>query len=277
VITRRLASAFIIALIISGIFTFWLSQKFSKNKPAATPKSQYVAAAMNLEAGQAIRAEQLKLVDWPASMPIAGGFTAPAPLVGRVVLFPLAAGQPIIDRQLSAPGAGVGLTVKIPDGMRAISLRSDEVVGVAGFLLPGTHVDVLVTLHTNASNSTSSTPDTVTSTVLQDVEVLAAGQKTDPDPEGKATTATVVTLLVKPEDAERVVMASSQGTVHFVLRNGVDKQSYDGPPILLSQLSSGPAAPPAAKPVSVKKLIVILPKPYTVETMLGSKQRTDSF
>jgi pilus assembly protein CpaB len=271
VITRRFASAIIIALVISGVFTFWLNQKYSKNRPAPAPKSQYVAAAINLEAGQAIRAENLKLVDWPASMPLSGAFTTPGPLVGRVVLFPLSSGEPIIDRQLSAPGAGTGITVKIPDGMRAISLRSDEVVGVAGFLLPGTHVDVLVTLH--ATNST----DTVTSTVLQNVEILAAGQKTDPDPEGKATTATVVTLLVKPEDAERVVMASSQGTVHFVLRNGADRQEYSGPPVLLSQMSGAPVPPVAEKAVPVKRLLVIAPKPYTVETMLGSKQRTDSF
>jgi pilus assembly protein CpaB len=271
VITRRLATAFIIALLISGVFTYYLSQKYSKNRPTAPAKNQYVAGSINLEAGQAIRAENLRMVDWPASMPLTGAFTAPGPLVGRVVLFPLAAGQPIIDRQLSAPGAGTGITVKIPDGMRAISLRSDEVVGVAGFLLPGTHVDVLVTL--KATNTT----DTVTSTVLQNVEVLAAGQKTDPDPEGKANTATVVTLLVKPEDAERVVMASSQGTVHFVLRNGADRQEYSGPPILLSQLSGGITPPVTDKPVPAKRLLVIVPKPYTVETMMGSKPRTDSF
>ena len=88
--------------------------------------------------------------------------------------------------------------------------------------VPGTHVDVLVTLHL------STQPDPVTSTVLQDAEVLATGQKTEPDPEGKPTTATVVTLLVKPEDAERVVLASTQGTVHFVLRNGVDREQYYG-------------------------------------------------
>jgi pilus assembly protein CpaB len=273
VITRRLTSAFIIALIISGIFTFWLSQKFSKGRPAPVPKSQYVAAAINLEAGQAIRAENLRMVDWPASVPLAGAFTAAAPLVGRVVLYPLSAGEPIVDRQLSSPGSGAGLTVKIPDGMRAISLRTDEIVGVAGFLLPGTHVDVLVTLHTN----NSSAPDSMTSTVLQDVEILAAGQKTEPDPEGKATTATVVTLLVKPEDAERVVLASTQGTVHFVLRNGDDRKDFNAPPALLSQLSGTPAppAPAAAKPAP--KPQVVTARPYTVETVMGSKQRTDSF
>ena len=211
-ITRRLASAFIIALLVAGAFTFWLSQKVSKNHPAAAPKNRYVAATANIEAGQAIHPENLQLIDWPASVPLVGAFTTTDSLNGRVLLYPLAAGEPILDRQLASPGSGSGLTAKIPEGMRAISLRSDEVVGVAGFLLPGTHVDVLVTLHT------ASSPEPVTATVLQDVEILATGQKTQPDPEGKASTATVVTLLVKPDDAEKVVLASTQGTLHFVLR-----------------------------------------------------------
>lgn len=272
-INRRLTTAFIIALVVSGIFTYWLSQRFTKtNRPAPPPpKSQYVAAAANMEAGQAIRPENLRMVDWPAAMPLTGAYTNPQPLVGRVVLYPLAAGEPILDRQLSSQGASGGLTVKIPDGMRAISLRSDEVVGVAGFLLPGTHVDVLVTLHL------STQPDPVTSTVLQDAEVLATGQKTEPDPEGKPTTATVVTLLVKPEDAERVVLASTQGTVHFVLRNGVDREQYTGPPVLLSQLSGVIAPTPAVDKPQVHKPMPFVAKPYTVETFLGAKQRTDDF
>lgn len=271
-LNRRLTLAFIIALVVSGIFTFWLSQKFSKNTHPAPPppkNQQYVAAADNMEAGQPIRAENLRLVDWPASVPLPGAFTNPGPLVGRNVLYPLAAGEPILERQLSNPGAGSGITVKIPNGMRAISLRTDEVVGVAGFLLPGTHVDVLVTLHV------SNQPDPVTSTVLQDAEILATGQKTEPDPEGKATTATVVTLLVKPEDAERVVLASTQGTVHFVLRNGIDREAFTGRPVLLSELSGIPAAAPD-KPVH-KAVQLVVAKPYSVETILGSKLRTDNF
>jgi pilus assembly protein CpaB len=204
-------------------------------------------------------------------VPLTGGFKAPEQLVGRVVLYPLAPGEPILERQLSLPGAGGGITVKIPDGMRAISLRTDEVVGVAGFLLPGTHVDVLVTLHIATS------PDPITSTVLQDAEILATGQKTEPDPEGKPTTATVVTLLVKPEDAERVVLASTQGTVHFVLRNGVDRESYNGPPVLLSQLSGlAPAEAPERIAIAPRPR-ANEPKPYSVETFLGGKVRTDSF
>lgn len=267
-ITRRLTSAFIIALVVSGVFTFWLSQKFTKTRPAPpAPKSQYVAAAANMEAGQVIRAENLHMVDWPASMPLSGAFTTPQPLVGRVVLYPLAAGEPILERQLSAAGSGNGITVKIPDGMRALALRTDEVVGVAGFLVPGTHVDVLVTLHPLNS------PDPLTSTVLQDAEVLATGQKTEPDPEGKPITSTVVTILVSPEDAERVVLASTQGTVHFVLRNGDDRLDFTGPPVLLSQLTPAPipersAQKPAPPPP---------PKPYTVETFMGTTVKTDNF
>lgn len=267
-ITRRLTSAFIIALVVAGVFTFWLSQKFNKTHAAAAPpKSQYVAAAANMEAGQVIRAENLHMVDWPATMPLAGAFTAPQPLIGRTVLYPLAAGEPILERQLSSAGSGNGMTVKIPDGMRALSIRTDEVVGVAGFLLPGTHVDVLVTLHP------TNTPDPLTTIVLQDAEVLATGQKTEPDPEGKPTTATVVTILVSPEDAQRVVLASNQGPIRFVLRNGSDRLDFTGQPVLLSQLTPPPPVPP--KPI--QKAAPPPPKPYTVETFMGTTVKTDNF
>lgn len=265
-ITRRLTSAFIIALVVSGVFTFWLSQKFKTHTAPPPPKSQYVAAAANMEAGQVIKAENLHMVDWPASMPLSGAFTAPQPLIGRIVLYPLAAGEPILERQLSSAGSGNGITVKIPDGMRALSLRTDEVVGVAGFLLPGTHVDVLVTLHPTIN------PDPLTTTVLQDAEVLATGQKTEPDPDGKPVTATVVTILVSPDDAQRVVLASTQGIVRFVLRNGADRLDFTGQPVLLSQLTPAPPMPPKAqKPAPAP------PKPYTVETFMGGTVKTDNF
>ena len=270
-INRRLASAFIIALVVSGIFTYWLSQRFTKTHTAPPPpKNQYVAATVNLDAGQAIKAENLHMVDWPSTVPLAGAFTTAQPLVGRIVLYPLAAGEPIQERQLAPPGAGIGLTVKIPNGMRAISLRSDEIVGVAGFLLPGTHVDVLATLR--PANS-----DPITMTVLQDVEVLTAGQKTEPDPEGKPTTATVVTLLVKPEDAERVDLASNQGTVHFVLRNGVDSAKYNGPPANLAQLSSSAAPKVASGAAHRSEPKISVPKTYRVETFMGATVKTDNF
>jgi|SRR6266702_161465 len=263
--------AFIIALVISGGFTFWLSQRFStKHAAPPPPKSQYVAAAANLEAGQAIKAENLRLVDWPSSMPLTGAFTAPQPLIGRMVLYPLAAGEPILERQLASAGSGVGLTTKIPPGMRAISLRSDEIVGVSGFLLPGTHVDVLVTMR-------PANGDPITSTVLQDVTILAVGQKTEPDPEGKPATATVVTLLVKPDDAQLVDLASTQGIVHFVLRNGVDRENFKGEPALYSKLTTMNAPPMKVATIRHKSLQLIMAKPYVVETFMGPAVRADNF
>jgi pilus assembly protein CpaB len=263
---RSFTSAVLVALIVTGaIVLYILHRGTTVHPPPPTPKTRYVVTATNMQADQVIRAENLRFIDWPVTAPIPGAFTATEPLIGRATLYPLAEGEPIIERQLAAPGSGIGITLKIPNGMRAISLRSDEIVGVAGFLLPGTYVDVLVTLHTEKS------PDPVTFTVLQDAQVIAAGQKIDPDPEEKPTTVTVVTLLVKPEDAERVVLASSQGAVHFVLRNGTDRQEYKGPPAILSRLS-GIAPPVPEKVASVPGV-----KRYVVETILGTKPRTDDF
>ena len=138
---------------------------------------------------------------------------------------------------------------------------------MAGFLLPGTHVDVLVTVHPPGG------ADPVTNTVLQDVEILTTGQKIEPDPEGKPTTATVVTLLVKPEDAQKVDLASTQGIVHFVLRNGVDNAEFKGPPALFSELAGTPPPPP---PSAVRRAALVA-KPYQVETFMGLNVKTDNF
>jgi pilus assembly protein CpaB len=267
---RRLVLVLLIALMVSGMFTYWISQRYSKPHVAAAPRHQYVAAAVNLEAGEILRPASLNLIDWPENVPLTGAFTKPEDVADRVVLYPLAAGQPILERQLSAPGAGAGLAVKIPEGMRAISLKSDDVVGVAGFLFPGTNVDVLVTYHAPDSS------DPVTATILQDVKVLAAGQKLQPDPDGKATSVNVVTLLVKPEDAERVVLASSQGQVHFVLRNGIDRDQANSTPLQLSQLDGAPLKAPLVVTAVHHAAAPPAPKPYVVEVITGGKSAESS-
>jgi pilus assembly protein CpaB len=184
-------------------------------------------------------------------------------------MYPLEQGQPILERDLADPGTGGGLASRIPTGMRALALRSDDVVGVAGFLAPGSRVDVLVTYR--AENS----PEPMTATVLQDAEVLAAGQRMEPDPSGKPASATVVTLLVNPLEAERAVLASTQGTVHFVLRNGLDKDTAENLPISLSRLSSAPGTePPAARPLvhpAANHHPLLAPPSLGVETVLGGE------
>ncbi len=267
---RRLLGALLLALVGSGLFTFWLSQRFSKPAAAAAPKPQYVASVHPVDPGEILVKTNLMLVDWSGGK-LDGGFAKPEDLVGRTVLYPLSAGEPIIERHLAAAGSGLGLSTKIPDGMRAISLKTDQVVGVAGFLLPGTHVDVLVTFRTTDQ------PNQVTSTVLQDAQVIAAGQKTQPDPEGKPTTVDVVTLLVKPNDAERVTLASAQGTVHFVLRNGSDHVQVDDKPAELSELGAVKPLAPRGKIHKIDAKPAPVANVYTIQTVAGGKQTTESF
>jgi pilus assembly protein CpaB len=228
-----------------------------------------VAAAKNIDSGEVIKAESVQLVDWPVSVPLQGAFTKPQDIVGRSTIYPVTQGQPVLGSQLAAPGSGIGLTVKIPEGMRAVSVRSDEIVGVAGFLFPGSHVDVLLTLRTDRS------PTPVTEIVLQDVEVLTAGQNIEPDPQGKPQTVNVVTLLLSPEDAQKLVLASTQGTIEFVLRNGADRGQIKAMPIQIASLSSfaSPVRAAQASPVRVVAQHSAASKanPYVVETIMGDK------
>ena len=273
--TRRLMIALGAALCISGLLTFWLSTKLSKpHAVQAAATHRYVGAAKDLDPGSIVEPSDLKMVDWPQVTPLQGASEKMEDVAGHTVLYPIATGEPILQNHMSAPGAGVGLSARIPSGMRAISLRSDEIVGVAGYLLPGTHVDVLMTYHSQQSQ------DSITSTVLQDAQVLTAGQKMQADPKGEANTASVVTLLVTPDDAEKLTLASAQGSIHFVLRNGVDHQQTDQHPHNIGDLTGlaqhaeveRPALGmrPEPRPVAEKK-------PYVVETIRGDKQSSESF
>lgn len=272
--TRRLITAFIIALSISGLCTWLLSRKMGTHAAERVVEVHYAAPSKPLQVGEVLKAENLEMVSWPADKPIVGAFAKASDLVGRSVIYPVDKDQPITDKVLAAVGSGVGLAGKIPPGMRAIALRSDEVMGVAGFLFPGSHLDVLVTYRSDKS------PEPITLTVLQDAEVLAAGQKIQPDPEGKPVTATVVTLLLSPEDAQRAVLASTQGAIHFVLRSGSDKVHVQESPLSLSELRSQSANPPAAAPLvrtaSVRRTVAV-PQKFVVETIAGDKSSTNTF
>ena len=270
--TRRLMTAFLVALAISGCCTWLLSRKMTKHAEQI-PERTYVAPARPLQAGEILKPESLELVSWPANNPIEGAFVKIDDLVGRAVLYPMDKSQPITEKLLAAPGSGVGLSGKIPLGMRAIALRSDEVMGVAGFLFPGSHLDVLVTYRSENS------PEPLTLTVLQDAEVLAAGQNIHPDPEGKPVTATVVTLLLTPDDAQRAVLASTQGAIHFILRGGSDKVHLQELPLALSQLSKAPLAEQvnvaARRPTP--RTTLRGQTEFVVETIAGDKQSTSTF
>ncbi len=259
--------AFIAALMIAVPGTVWLGRRAISHPAPAPAELHYVAAGRALEGGETLKPEDLSVVKWPAADPLAGAFATAQQIAGRTVLYPLAEGEPVLERQLAAPGSGASLSGKIPAGMRAIALKSDEVAGVAGFLLPGTHVDALVTFRD------STHPEPTTAIVLQDAQVLAAGHQLQPDPEGKPVSVDVVTLLLTPRDSVRAVLASSQGQIHFVLRSGADREQTDDQPVDLTQLFH----PAPIKPAMVRATLPSPPLPYVVETIIGAKQTTESF
>lgn len=268
---KRLVLALLVALTISGLFTFWLSKRVAKTThPAAPQKHQYVVAARPLDAGEVLNPANVQLADWPLSSPLDGSFTGIDKVSGRTVLYPLSQGEPILERQLAAAGSGVGLSANIPPGMRATSLRSNEVAGVAGFLQPGAHVDVLMTYHPEKAPS-----EERTATVLQDVVVLTAGQQLRPDPEGKPTTSNVVTLLLSPQDAEKAVLATSLGPIHFIMRNASDREHVVNPSVGLNELAD--SSSPATSIASAARFLHPKPLQYDVQVILGDRSVVNSF
>ncbi len=266
---ERFTTALVASLLISGGFTYLLGRTIKAHGITHTaPDLLYAAPSRPLQAGEMLKPDAVEMVPWPASKPLSGAFPKSGDVVGRAVLFPLEKGEPILDRDVSAVGSGIGLATRIPEGMRAIALRSDEVAGVAGFLNPGSHVDVLFTFHSGSS------PDPITVTALQDAAVLAVGQRTQPDPEGKPTSVTVVTLLLTPAESERAVLASTQGTIHFVLRNAGDRSRPENAPVLLSMLSG--ALPQVTQPrVKTASLHASAPVSAGIETVLGNETAAD--
>jgi pilus assembly protein CpaB len=270
---RRLSLALFIALVLSAGATYLLYSRIKEQRSAAPATIRVVAAVNQLAAGTPLAAENLKVVDWPASMPLTDAFSRPEQVIGRSLVYPVSPNQPVVEGDLAAPGSGLGLSVKIPDGMRAISIRSNDVVGVAGFLYPGSHVDVLLTYRPDNA------PAPLTQTILQDVSVLTAGQTLEPDPKGKPQTVNVVTLLLSPRDAQKLVLATQQGSVQFVLRNGADQNKPDSKPVLASQLIAD-VTPPEPKPhvaVATPKAPSHPPEFYSVETIAGDKTTVTKF
>src|SRR5205085_5956030 len=200
---RRILIALTLAFGVSALSCWVVARKLAVSAaPGKSPELGYVVPARPIQPGEVLKPEDLMVVSWPGNHPIEGAQSNLPGVVGREALFPIGKGEPLIDRQLSAPGSGPGLASKIPDGMRAVTLRSDEVVGVAGFIIPGSHLDVLVTYHMAQS------PEPITATVLQNLVAIAAGHEVQPDPTGKPSDVTRVTLLLTLQDAQRAVLAS---------------------------------------------------------------------
>src|SRR5438046_5990152 len=164
------------ALLSLGI-AFFFNKKLSIRRARAAT-TQIVATTGELPSGITLAAKDVTLVDWPSDFPLQGSYSKVEDVIGHPLLYALGSKEPVLKRNLGLEGSGIGLSGRIPPGMRATAVRSNEIVGVAGFLYPGSHVDVLVTYTTPSGNNV-----TVTKALRTHGAVLTAGQTTDPDPQ----------------------------------------------------------------------------------------------
>src|SRR5262245_43863865 len=285
---KRLIPVLIFALIISGAATF-VVYRLVYAKLASTTKpvqAQVVVATRDLQVGALVQEADIRTADWSGPAP-KGAFVKLEEAMNRGVLTPIYEGEPVLESRLAAKGAGGGLAATIPVGKRAVALRVNDVVGVAGFVVPGMRVDVLIA--GTPPNSTGAA-GTLSRTVLQNIEVLSAGQKIEKTADGKPESVNVVNVLVTPEQAEILTLASTQTQIQLVLRNPLDTQQVKTPGTATASLFSGtqiaiPERPPVVyrpaprpvkpvEPTAPKENIVV---PITIEIFHGAKKAQTEF
>ncbi len=241
---------FVSALMLSAALAAGVAAVFYRiagsGKRTAPEVTNIVYASDNLGVGAKIRPADLKLVAVPVSMKPQDAFTRIEEVTDRPVIAAIMKDEPILRQRLAERGSGAGLAPIIPRGFRAVSVRVNDVIGVAGYVEPGMKVDVLVTGRPPQSD------ETITRTVLQNVPVLSAGQVLQAEPKGQAINATVVTLQVTPREAEILSLATDSGHIQLVLRNSTDValQATTGAQISAMYGIAKPPPAPAAKPDS---------------------------
>jgi pilus assembly protein CpaB len=280
---NRIFAVLALAVTAGGGLAF-ATYNYMQNAPVrtvTTPTQPVVVAAADLQLASEIKADDLRIVQWPKGQAPEGAFGSPSELIGRGVVSPIVRNEPILPGKLAPKGAGAGLPPVIPPGMRAVSVRVNEVIGVAGYVLPGTRVDVLAT-----ASPTQQVQDTTTKVVLTNIPVLTAGTRLEQDKkDGKPVQVNVVTLLVSPEQAERLALASTEGKVQLALRNPLDEGAPETKGIKTAALlgsapmptpsrtqlaaSARPRAPRAVAPV-----IIEAPAPV-VEVIRGDKRTNE--
>jgi pilus assembly protein CpaB len=274
-----------LALIAGGTFAFgtynYMQAAPTSSAPGLKTRSVLVAAA-DMDLGAELRREDLRAIQWPADAVPAGAFENPDDLVGRGLIQPVTQNEVLLPAKLASKEAGAGLPPIIPEGYRALSVRVNDVVGVAGYVLPGTRVDVLATV-----NPTQRPEDVQSKVILTNVQVLTAGTKIERDEAGgKPMAVSVVTLMVDPDQSERLTLASTEGKIQLALRNPMDKTAPVTGGVRPAALMAGgyaprpvarasaPAAPrptvPAAPPAKVEPVAA-----PTVEIIRGDKRANE--
>ena len=259
-----LGLSLMLALIVSMVFFQLVSAKGStQEKPVVT--LDIVVATKPLPLGVTIKPEDIKLTKVPEAQFPKGAFSKLEEVVDRPVISNILPEEAVLEGRLAARGSGMGLAPIIPVGMRAVAVRVSDVAGVAGFVLPGLRVDVLVT------GRPPGTEGTVTTTCLQNILVLSSGQTIQADANGKAIQSPTVTVLVNPEQAEILTLAGNEGRVQLVLRNSGDQEIQKTPGSELAALYGGRGTPvakaqtggaaPRSRPRPVVQAAAIAPPP----------------
>jgi pilus assembly protein CpaB len=276
---KRTALVVGIAVVLAAVASLGMYRIVSRMpaKTAEVTTIDVVVAQHPLKLGTRITADHVKVVQWPANAPVANSFSKIDEVLNRGLISPVEENEPLTSAKLAALEAGAGLPPSIPPGMRALSVKVNEVIGVAGFVVPGTRVDVMVTLPGKTRDE-----DSTTRVVVSNVQVLTAGTRYDQEnaKDGAPIPSTVVTLLVSPGDGEKIALAGSAGQIMLTLRNPLDQDPTATSGVRTNALFGAPA--PAPKPPVVHRgpakppapIIAATPTPavYKVEAFRGAKR-----
>ncbi len=280
---RRVLSILLAAFLIAGICAFvvyhLVVNRMTASKTVAT--TRVVAAATDIKLGAVLKSADLAAVE------IAGAVPKGAILekdkgnaIGRGVLEDIYQGEAILDARLAPIGSGGGLAATIPQGMRAAAVAVNDIIGVSGFATPGMRVDVLISGVPPGANGQAVQLEkgTLVKTLLQDIQVLSAGTDIQKDAEGKAHPVQVVNLLVTPEQAEILSLATGQAKIQLVLRNPLDTKTDPVPGTAMVNLFADQLAPAPKQHVAAPKSTAPkAPPPFSIEVINGSKHTEEKF
>lgn len=277
--TNRTLIVFLLSVLVAGVASFFVYRAVQQIpvREVEVKSYQVAVASKALPVGTMLTPSDVRLVAWPAGSPVSGGYTTVEEVVNRGLIASVVENEPLTSSKVAEAAAGAGLPPTITAGMRAISVKVNEVIGVAGFVVPGTRVDVVVTL--------ARQDDSVSRVVVTNVQVLAAGTRYDQEQakDGKPLPSTVVTLLVTPQDAERIALASAEGQIMLTLRNPLDTEPTETKGTRMAALMGAPEPPPVTKvvrgvPRAVPPPAPVPPPPppvYSVETIRAAKRTSE--
>jgi pilus assembly protein CpaB len=248
-----------IALVLAAAVTLVTNRILRNRLEPSNDMTHIVVAAQGVSVGSRLSEADLRLAPWPRAVPLKGSFQNIADVIGRGVVVPMISNEPILESKLAPTGSGAGLTAAIPDGMRAVGVKVNDVIGVAGFVVPGSRVDVILSGSPGKEGEVE-----MSKVILENIQVLAAGQNVATDGNGKPQNVQVVTLLVTPQQSQKLALASVDGNIQLALRNPLDRVLENPDAVRREGLYGSSLAPSTPAPVpspAVKRAPVRPPKP----------------